>query len=197
MVQETYDTALACNSFFSKSNSIIADIGIGVIGLPQYYELQKKIVKHYMESEQKWKMFVNGSINDYNTGCSILNELGIHPDEFDNYIYERPRDAKELVKCVTSFDKVISFRMHSQIIASAYGIPSYGFAWDNKVRELYCKLGLPMSCGNPNDDVNWNSVEIAFSIDSSVLKNKANSAGKMSIKSLTEQIQKWRQSYDP
>lgn len=141
-VSETYDTALSCRECFGASKEKVAEYGVGVINLPQFFEFQKQMIEYFIREQKSFKIITNGATYDYNFALEILNELGVSKEEQSKYIYERPRTAEELVYEITSFKYIVSFRMHSQIIAASFGIPSYGFAWDNKLKEFYEKMGL-------------------------------------------------------
>lgn len=144
----TYDTALNCNKFFERSSHLEADIGIGVIALKEYRDFQTELIRYFLQSNLSWKLFTNGA--DYQLAKTILIELGIDESNVGKYLLDRPLTPADLVKTVTSFSKIISFRMHSQIIASAYGIESFGFIWDNKVSEMYKRLGFENCCQSPH-----------------------------------------------
>nr|WP_300902252.1 polysaccharide pyruvyl transferase family protein [uncultured Acetatifactor sp.] len=98
-----------------------------------------------MNSGATWKIFTNGAPYDEEIVDRLLNDLGIH-DKKNKLVLPRAMDAESLVNNITSFEKIISFRLHSHIIAASFGIPSYGFAWDSKVREFFSKLDAPQRC---------------------------------------------------
>ncbi len=192
-VTETFDTALACSKYFSQNQDTIADIGVGVIGIPAYFEFQKALVQSVQQSQNSWKIFTNGSSGDLNMAIRILSDLGITASEQRNYIVSNPKNAEELIKTVTGFHKVVSFRMHSQIVAASYGIPIFGFVWDDKIKDFYTKIGMPNNCKEPNNPISWEEVESRVGIDGEQLRNLAINAGESSQKSLFKQI---RELYD-
>lgn len=51
-----------------------------------------------------------------------------------------------LVKTISRFQSIISFRLHSHIIAASLGIPSVAVVWDDKVRGFFGKIGHPERC---------------------------------------------------
>lgn len=118
-------------------------VGIGVIyrvGKEKEIKDQLKIVIEEVESAGfEWEFFSNGGIDDYSFGISILNELGYSSDK----MAERPTTSLELIKLVTKYQRIVSYRLHSHIIAYAYGIPSFGFAWDKKVMEFFNLIEMP------------------------------------------------------
>lgn len=151
VVEETYDIALNCNRIYCKSNKLQAEFGIGIISLPEYYDNQKDLVQKFYYSNYSWKLFTNGAPWDQEIACSILKELGIDNSEMDKYIVPRPIYPQELVNTITSFNTVISYRMHSQVIATSFLMPCYGFVWDKKVIEFFNKINCSERCFNPNE----------------------------------------------
>lgn len=54
---------------------------------------------------------------------------------------EPPTTPKELVSQITEADVVLSHRLHANIIAFSYGIPTVGLGWDNKLRSFFESTG--------------------------------------------------------
>lgn len=189
-VSETFDTGLACSKYFTPNQSNFADIGIGVIGIPAYFEFQKSLICSIQELGCSWKIFTNGSPGDWNTAIHILTDLGIPISEQGNYIVCRPKNAEDLIKTVTGFHRIISFRMHSQIIAASYNIPSFGFVWDEKIKAFYTKIGMPNNCTIPNSPISWKEIEQRVRVNGDQLGHSAITAGEHSQRSLINQIRK-------
>ena len=68
-----------------------------------------------------------------------------------NKIHKRPETPIQLLNTVTNYKKIISFRLHSHIIASSYGIPAFGFEWDTKVKEYFKNMNNSVFCINLNN----------------------------------------------
>lgn len=155
-ISETYDTALNTPNLINMSTKKIATFGIGVYGDNlEYYEYQKKIIAKFMNSNQKWCIFTNGSVADYNIATKILIDLGISQNEIQKYLLKRPQNITELVHDITSFEKIISFRLHSLIIAVSYGIPIIGIQWDQKVKEFLTKINRSYACYSIDKEFNF------------------------------------------
>lgn len=182
----TYDTAFNCYRFFKRSSHIEANIGIGVISLKEYRVFQTELIKYLLKTNISWKLFTNGA--DYETAKSILIELGIDNSNISKYLLDRPLTPAELVNTVTSFSKIISFRMHSQIIASAYGIESLGLIWDNKVFEMYKRLDLENCCQAPEIESIFDGSIFNESMDKQKLICNAKFAAEHSKNELYEKI---------
>ena len=52
-----------------------------------------------------------------------------------------PRTPQELVSQISEADVVISHRLHANIIAYSYGIPTVGLGWDNKLKSFFEATG--------------------------------------------------------
>lgn len=143
-VSKTYDTALNCSRYYQPAIEKCAELGIGLID--RCYDQQLALIRYYMQSSVKWKAFTNGSVYDYGYAVKLLTDAGIPAEKLGEYLMERPMTAGDLIRTVTGFEGIIAFRMHCQIVAASFGIPSFGFAWDRKVAEFYEKLGYPQGC---------------------------------------------------
>ena len=119
--------------------------------------------------------------------------MDIPASEQRKFIVSNPRNAEELIKIITGFRKIIAFRMHSQIVAVSYGVPSFGFVWDDKIKDFYNKIGMPNNCKKPNDPISWREIESRLCVEGERLRNLAVNAGESSQKSLIKQI---REQYD-
>lgn len=149
-VIETYDTALGCSRYYAPAEKKIAQYGVGLIYKEEYFEEQVKLIRMLLQSQINWKAFTNGNVADMDAARRILQKAGIEQSKIERYLVRRPTTSEELVKTVTQFEHILSFRMHSQIVALSFGIPCYGIAWEPKVSELFSKLGFPQ---NQNDHV--------------------------------------------
>lgn len=143
-VRETYDTALNCSQWFPKAEERRAEYGIGLID--RCHDQQLRLIRGCMASGRSWMAFTNGSHYDQQYAENLLTEAGIPAGKLGEYLAQRPRTAGELIRTVTGFEKIIAFRMHCQIAAGSFGIPSFGIAWDPKLTEFYRKLGFPQGC---------------------------------------------------
>lgn len=136
-------------SFEQEHNDII---GIGVIRggifVDYGYEFSDaEILNSYVELIRalekrgyKWQIFCNGIIRDYKMGKRILEELGYPITE--EYLVKRPKKAKNLVKTISSYKAIIAARLHANIIAVSYGIPSVGLVWNDKLTIFGELLGI-------------------------------------------------------
>lgn len=140
-VAETFDTALNCSRMWQGSEKKQTDLGIGLID--RDYDRQLSLVRYWLNSDADWKAFTNGSPYDYEYGRKVLLDAGVPEEKLQQYLLPRPETVEDLIRTVTGFRRIAAFRMHCQIVAASFGIPSFGFAWDGKVSEFYSKLGFP------------------------------------------------------
>ena len=104
-------------------------------------------------SEQGFQpvLFTNGLKEDESQVDLICKKLA---DEDFNQCPKRancPSTAEELVSVISSFDAVISARMHASIIAYAYDIPALGLPGNSKVRRFFEIIGYPERILDPEN----------------------------------------------
>ena len=153
-IVETYDTAILANNVYHKSITN-NKLGIGImithnVSLNKQIKFWKSIILFCIDNCIDWEIFCNGNLDDYNFGKYILNELGLN----DGYISKRPTSHNMLVNTITKYEKIISMRMHSLIIAYSFRIPALAISWDKKVDEFYKKINKEQYCYHFDDDIN-------------------------------------------
>lgn len=185
----TYDTALICSKFYPANESKNIEYGIGIIAREDLYEFQKQLITYFIINNCNWQLFTNGSSCDYDFAIKLLYEVGIQGNEHYKYLHKRPLNAVELVKQVTEYEKIISFRMHSQIVAASFGIPCFGFVWDEKVKVFYDKLELN-NYAYPQGDIRELLDLNKLIINKKELSDKAVSLGEISSNDLVKSVKK-------
>lgn len=177
-VEETFDTALLSSRYFPTSGDA-SSLGIGIMEGAQHYAFQKELISTVSRTQASWKLFTNGSPGDSQTAYRLADELSIPHDRICC-----PKTPEELIQIVSGFQKIISLRMHSQIAAMSCGVPSFGFVWDDKIVDLYQKLGLPENCAHMDTAPDLERILHKLSIPSERLQKIALDAGEHSKKSL-------------
>jgi polysaccharide pyruvyl transferase WcaK-like protein len=114
-------------------------IKYGIEGIDRGFlmKLWKEIAECLEARGYEWKIFTNGLKEDENFARDVLEEIG-HGTKLD-----APWEAKELVGNIAGMDGMIACRMHSNIIAYAYKIPSIGLVWNKKMTFWGQKCGYP------------------------------------------------------
>lgn len=149
-VVKTFDTALNCSRLYEGAAEKKLPLGIGLID--RCFDQQRALIRYLLDRDIPWKAFTNGAPYDFECAAKLLTEAGIPENRIGDYLEPRPVTVQQLVDTVTGFEKIIAFRMHCQIVAASFGVPSFGFAWDAKVAEFYEKLGFPQGAATATED---------------------------------------------
>lgn len=153
-VLKTFDPALWTADVYPVDSTASGHmVGLGIMysnhaPLGKITRFWLRLIRELNEKGIRWKMFCNGAIDDYNYAAYILNKAGLSKE--DN-LYDCPRDPVELIEQITSFQSLISFRLHSHIVAVSYHIPAVAVVWDEKLRFFYRNLGHEERCRTIND----------------------------------------------
>ncbi|MCR4791490.1 MAG: polysaccharide pyruvyl transferase family protein [Lachnospiraceae bacterium] len=148
---KSFDTALNASRIFKTNSQKKGGVGLGIVDDPRLFLLQMYIAKTLYDRNIPFKLFTTGAVCDYQAGLAIIDLLSKN-HEFDAILLERPDCVQQLIDDISSFECIISFRMHSLVIASSFGIPFTGIAYDQKVKEFMDKLDMDSYCFDiPND----------------------------------------------
>ena len=138
-------------SFQIKANPIKHKIGIGLIrgdaslsyaegfNESDWINLFADIAQVLESKGYQYEFFTNGMRADYETGQKVIDKLGGKKDK----LVDRPTDARSLLNTISSYEGIISCRMHSSIAAFSLGIPSVVLSWNNKVDKYMKIVGYP------------------------------------------------------
>lgn len=114
-------------------------IGLGIIhrNNPDFMEKQKELYKELIflleTLGQEWELFCNGELVDQEFAYMLMQELNLPKSN----VAVRSTRPSELVELIASYDSIISFRLHSHIIATSLRVPSIGMTWDKKVKFFF------------------------------------------------------------
>lgn len=143
-VEVVMDPVIEIANYFSINSSPEKIVGLGVmhpklyaknnINYPEeyYYKLFQVIIERLEQEQIKWEFFCNGNVNDYEFAKKICHNLKIEDDK----IAKRPVTPKELIENIGKYNFILSFRLHSHIIATSFEIPTIGFCWDKKLNHF-------------------------------------------------------------
>ena len=118
-------------------------IGIGLMRPGPFADFgaatfREKMVKFYVDianllsgREMPYEFFTNGLVDDIKLVQEIESQLG------HEIKVVQPKTAEELVETIDGYRAIISFRMHSLIIAYSCGVLAYGIAWHSKVKKWF------------------------------------------------------------
>ncbi len=126
-------------------------IGIGVVrgkiftdygtdfGEEQILDSYLNIVRELTNRGYKWQLFCNGLESDYNMGLKILENLGLDSDE--EHIAKRPETSQDLVNLISGYKATISARLHANIVATAFSVPTVALVWNEKLKLFGQQIG--------------------------------------------------------
>ena len=137
------DPVIDISNYIKIDNKCEKIIGLGIMDFPKYNfnnidftqdefdNLLIHIINVLKENKLSFELFTNGAIDDFNYIKKFCerNNLNIK-------ISKRPESPNELVELIGKYDKIISFRLHSHIIATSYLKPTIGFIWDKKIKDF-------------------------------------------------------------
>lgn len=105
----------------------------------------RRLIRRLEKDGIPWKIFTNGSPGDLALAKQILSTLPEirNPEE---RICPPPKTPRELVAAIAQFHSLISFRLHSHILACSLDIPTVAVTWDRKLPLFFDKIGHPERC---------------------------------------------------
>lgn len=132
------DPAICAADFFQASEKM-GCIGLGIMCLDGIHKNKNRLLDFWgniiaqLETQNfAFKLFCNGDLGDYRFAEELVEHFGLPKD----VLLPAPQTPEELVSLITGFDRICSFRMHSLIIAYAFGIPFVGLGWDKKLYDF-------------------------------------------------------------
>lgn len=157
----THDPGIWAKDIYKINKKDSETIGLGIMLVPhieknKIIKFWKEIITALEKESISWRMFCNGSEDDYELAKYILRDMSYSEYEIEDLLDIRPKRPKELVKIISEFNSIISFRLHSHIIAYSLDIPSIAIVWDDKVEFFFEKIGYTDRCKKIED----NSTEI-------------------------------------
>ena len=143
-VKQILDAALDVAKYHPVEHTKKHIIGIGIIAPKDfrsnciclenqaYIRMVSDILSACAASGFDCELFTNGEWADEQYCHMLAREIGC-----EDKVALRPQTAEELIATVGQYEKIVSFRLHSHIIAYSYRIPTLGIVWDEKVREFF------------------------------------------------------------
>lgn len=158
-VIKTYDPALWTSEVYKVEKQESGIIGLGVMfahnmKYKEMLEFWTKIISELETRNTKWKLFCNGPVKDYEFAKHILRNMKYKEDDIAKYVVQPPKRPEELVNIISNFSGIISFRLHSHIVAYALDIPGIGVLWDKKVQYFYDSIEYSNSCVRIDENIN-------------------------------------------
>lgn len=91
-----------------------------------------ELVTRLRQSGQRVVLFTNGAAEDNIAAAAVRSRLGV-----DDVDFILPRSPAELVSVIAGCRSMVGHRMHANIIAFSFGVPSVGIVWDTKVASFF------------------------------------------------------------
>lgn len=151
-VAQTFDPALWCADVYHIERDTRSDVvGLGMMyaaSVPTGAAIRfwRSLIRMLEKRGIRWRIFVNGSGHDVAFAREVISRLPECPLPFEEYLTPVPRCPEELVKMLSGFRSILSFRLHSHIIAASLDIPSVAIVWDHKLRFFFDKIGHGERC---------------------------------------------------
>ena len=140
----TEDIALLSSVYFNRSiqNKSQKIIGIGFICLhkkfnEKFSDFILSLIEELEEKKIEWQIFTNGAPEDYYFAKCFYESYTFKYGS----LAKKPERTQDLINNITSYDRLVTCRLHSAIIAYSYQIPAMAIIWSSKIEEFYRKIG--------------------------------------------------------
>lgn len=153
-VLHTADPALEASEIYGMQASKNADtVGLGVlypnnISPKSALKFWRGVIDELDRRGQKWQLFSNGDPADIAFARQILEDRKCR----EGQIHVCDRAPEALLNTIAGYKALISFRLHSHIIAASLDIPTVAVVWDEKLPFFFEKIGCPGRCVTVNSD---------------------------------------------
>lgn len=114
---------------------LFTDYGIAEVDRSYLLNLWKDIINELDKRGFKWQIFTNGTDADEKFAEEVLQYVG-HGSKLPLMT-----ESQQLVRAICSFKGIIACRMHTNIVAYSYKIPSIGLVWSDKLKYWGEKIG--------------------------------------------------------
>ena len=119
---------------------LFADHGVD-LAAEQLLELWAGVLTELDRRGHEWRLFSNGLPSDSEFGRELLARVGCPED--DGRLLPPPETPEQLVGLINGFGAVLACRLHTAIIADAYGVPTVELVWNVKQRHYGLTVGSP------------------------------------------------------
>lgn len=153
----TYDPAIWSKDVYNISRKESDVIGLGIMYAYNHEHQEMvnfwmRIIKELNNRGIKWQVFCNGTEKDGQFAKYILENMGYSSEKIRRLIAPRPITPKQLVETISTFKGIISFRLHSHIIAYSLDIPGISIVWDEKLRFFFRSIEAENRCKSIKTD---------------------------------------------
>ncbi len=141
------DPAIFSSQYFPANSVKQETVGLGIMNPSAFKDFKVApqrirqfwidVISQLENRKISWELFTNGSSEDADFLSTLLPLIKVK----NIRIAAVPLNGLDLINLVTKYSKIISFRLHSHIIAYSYKVPSFGIIWDNKVLDFFDFVG--------------------------------------------------------
>lgn len=151
-VQQVFDPVVEISNYYNPQVDEKKKLGIGIIhpinfrkncvniSVEQYEKIIQIIIEYCKVKKIEFEMFTNGDLMDFEFCKKMAKKFEL------NNVCERPINPDDLISIINKYEKIVSCRLHSLIIASSYNIPILALVWDLKVREFMKNINKEDCC---------------------------------------------------
>ena len=144
---KTHDPALWASEVYGLAKKESDTIGLGVMfaynmSYKKMLDFWHGTIRALDRKNIKWKIFCNGAPHDYEFAKEILARMNYGPEDLSELLIPAPRRPEELVETIAGLNGIISFRLHSHVLACALDVPSLAIIWDEKLKFFFDSLDL-------------------------------------------------------
>ena len=148
-VAKIADIGVWSSETFDISREKSDTIGLGIITPERFVEFHRNITPKQYEEEwlqiiktldlqgKKWEIFNNGDDCDREYAEALCLKAGYSPEQK----VKTPTTPEELVKVISSYQGIVTSRLHSCIVAYSLGIPFVAIIWNNKLQYFAENIG--------------------------------------------------------
>lgn len=150
--KETFDPALWSREVYGIQKDSMSDtVGLGMMyarnmNFKKTAKFWVDLIRRLQDKNIRWKVFINGDRDDLAMAEYVFSLMPELKEPVESYCENLPESPEGLVKMISGFKSIISFRLHSHIIAASLNIPSVAVVWDGKLNVFFEKIGHPERC---------------------------------------------------
>lgn len=114
---------------------LFADYGFPEINREFQLDFWRDVVSRLEADGYTWEIFTNGVGDDEIFAQEVLSYIGHGKKAL------RPAEPAQLVNTICSYEVIIACRMHTNILAHTFSVPSVGLVWNDKLAFWGEKIG--------------------------------------------------------
>ncbi len=147
----------AADVYHVSKNQVTGPIGLGImypgsIPMGKAVRFWKRLICLLNKNGVHWQIFTNGDNRDQLFAKYILDQLpSLTKEQRERCCAAPPGNAEGLVRQISGYQSIISFRLHSHIIAASLQVPSVAIVWDDKLREFFGLFDREKYCLSVSD----------------------------------------------